>query len=113
MASLNLWHRHALAVAAVLLGAPAQGQALPNHLYDLPNVESRSVSSENPTGAKGAGGGATEGFGKDAARNLGRGWKISPAREIKAGETMSIADLAGEGVIRHMWMTPAFKPPSS
>jgi hypothetical protein len=113
VASSKVWRCYALAVAAALLGAPAQGQALPKHLYDLTNVESRSVSAENPTGGKGAGGGATEGFGKDAARNLGRGWKISPAREIKAGQMMSIADLAGEGVIRHIWMTPAFKPPSS
>ena len=113
MVSSNVWRRYALAVAAVLFAAPAVGQAPLKHLYDLPNLESRSVSAENPTGGKAAGGGATEGFGKDAARNLGRGWKISPAREIKAGQTMSIADLAGEGVIRHMWMTPAFKPPSS
>ena len=101
----------ALAAMAFLLGSPAQGQR-PPHLYDLPDVESRSISAENPTGGKGAGGGATEGFGKDAAEQLGRGWKISPATEIRPGQTIRVADLAAEGVIRHIWMTPAFRPPS-
>lgn len=113
MATPRVRFRYALAIAAVLAGTAGHAQVQTKPLYDLTNVESRSVSAENPTGGKGAGGGATEGFGKDAAKSLGRGWKISPAKEIKAGETMSIADLAGAGVIRHIWMTPAFKPPSA
>ena len=44
----------------------------------------RSVSPENPTGAKGAGGAATQGTGAVAARDLGTGWKVSPSIEIPA-----------------------------
>jgi Protein of unknown function (DUF2961) len=66
---------------------------------------SRSVSPENPTGGKGAGGGATEGTGAHAARDLGRGWKVSPSIEIGAGSVARLADLEGPGVIRHMWIT--------
>lgn len=112
MIALAARQRAALAAAALAFGGPARSQALPHHLYDLTKVESRSVSAENPTGDKGAGGGATEGFGKDAAKHLGRGWKVSPATEIKAGQMIQVADLTGEGVIRHIWMTPAFRPPS-
>jgi hypothetical protein len=69
------------------------------------SAQSRSVSPENPTGGKGAGGGATEGTGAHAARDLGRGWKVSPSIEIGAGEVATLADIGGPGVIRHIWMT--------
>ena len=65
----------------------------------------RSVSPENPTGAKGCGGAATEGTGAAAARELGPGWKISPSVEIPAGSTAVLADIAGPGTIRHIWLT--------
>ena len=45
----------------------------------LSDAETRSISAENPTGAKGRGGMATEGTGAQAARELGQGWKVSPA----------------------------------
>jgi len=66
---------------------------------------SRSVSPENPTGSKGAGGGATTGTGAVPGRGLGRGWKISPSLEVDPGTTVTLADIAGPGVVRHMWMT--------
>lgn len=96
----------------LLTPAYADGQVPAARLYELRDVESRSISAENPTGAKGAGGAATEGFGKDAAKHLGRGWKISPATEIKAGQVLQIADISGSSVLRHVWMTHAFRPPS-
>jgi hypothetical protein len=68
---------------------------------------SRSCSAENPTGAKGAGGMATEGTGARAASLLGRGWKVSPSIEIAPGETATLADIAGPGTIRHIWCTTA------
>lgn len=71
----------------------------------LNDIESRSISAENFKGEKGAGGMATEGFGANSAKDLGQGWKISPAIEIEPGETAEIADIDGPGVIRHMWMT--------
>jgi hypothetical protein len=106
MIGLTVRQRLVLALAPLLFAVQAEA----HHLYDLTNVESRSVSAENPTGEKGAGGGATEGFGKDSAKHLGRGWKISPAVKIKAGQTVPVADLGGQGVIRHIWMTAGFSP---
>ena len=41
----------------------------------LSSGRTRSVSAENFSGGKGAGGAATEGTGAAAARDLGRGWK--------------------------------------
>ena len=34
-----------------------------------------------------------------------RGWKISPCLPIKSGETVTLMDHDGPGVIRHMWIT--------
>lgn len=110
MMIISVCRRWAIAAAAGFLSAASQAQAPPGHLYQLGNVESRSVSAENPTGGKGAGGGATEGIGKDAAKSLGRGWKISPATAINPGQTIQVADLADQGVIRHIWMTAGFSP---
>jgi len=72
----------------------------------LSKAKSRSISPENFTGEKGKGGMATEGTGKQAARDLGRGWKISPSVRIKPGETFNMADIQGPGVIQQMWVTP-------
>lgn len=71
----------------------------------LTSGRSRAVSPENPAGAKGAGGAAIRGTGAAAARDLGTGWKISPSIEIPAGERVTLADIAGPGVIRHFWLT--------
>lgn len=76
------------------------------NLSRLSNAQTRSISPENMTGAKGAGGMATEGLGAESARDLGRGWKISPAVRIGPGETFTLADIAGPGAIQQIWMTP-------
>ncbi|MEN6478520.1 MAG: glycoside hydrolase family 172 protein [Anaerolineales bacterium] len=76
------------------------------NLSRLSNAQTRSISPENTTGAKGAGGMATEGLGAESARDLGRGWKISPAVRIGPGETFTLADIAGPGAIQQIWMTP-------
>lgn len=78
-------------------------------LTTILDAESRSISPENFTGAKGGGGKATEGTGKDKARDLGHGWKISPSIEIAAGETREIALIDGPGLIEQIWMTPTGK----
>ncbi|HAX43338.1 MAG TPA: DUF2961 domain-containing protein [Bryobacteraceae bacterium] len=77
-----------------------------HNLHRLSSAETRSISPENFTGAKGRGGMATEGTGKNAARNLGQGWKISPSVRIKGGETFTLAEIDGSGAIQHIWMTP-------
>lgn len=76
------------------------------NLYRLSKAKTRSISAENFTGEKGMGGMATEGTGKNAARELGQGWKISPAVKIAAGETFTVAEIEGPGAIQQIWMTP-------
>ncbi len=75
------------------------------NLSRLSNAETRSISAENPTGAKGQGGMAIPEAGKGAARELGQGWKVSPCISVPAGQTVTLADVAGPGAIQHIWMT--------
>jgi hypothetical protein len=62
------------------------------------SLDSRAITFENPTGARGAGG-----------TSYG-GRKGSPSRRIEAGERVVLADIEGPGTIRHIWMT---FPPAS
>jgi hypothetical protein len=71
----------------------------------LSNAQSRSISPENFTGGKGQGGMAVDGAGASAARDLGRGWKVSPLITIKPGENRELADIHGSGAIQHIWAT--------
>lgn len=79
-----------------------------SNLYQLSDAQTRSISPENPTGEPGKGAMATleNGSARNAARDLGQGWKVNPYIVIKPGETYTIADIAGPGAIQHIWMTP-------
>ena len=70
----------------------------------ITNAQTRSLSAENPTGAKGKGGMATEGLGASAARDLGQGWKVSPAVKIGPGRTFVVGKIDGPGQITQIWM---------
>jgi hypothetical protein len=78
-------------------------------LFRLVDAETRSISAENPDGARA--GGAKAAPGDDphctaAASVLGRGWKVRPClRNLLPGQTVTIADVEGPGVIQHIWMT--------
>ena len=76
------------------------------NLSRLSDAQTRSLSAENFDGAKGRGGMATEGTGSQPARDLGKGWKVSPSVRIKSGETFTMADIDGPGAIQQMWLTP-------
>jgi hypothetical protein len=73
------------------------------------DAETRSVSAENPTGERAGGAAAAPGDDRhctEAARRLGRGWKVRPClRDIAPGETVLLADLEGPGVVQHLWCT--------
>ena len=87
---------------------------LPNFgLGTLPlmmDAETRLISPENPTGEKGKGGMAIPDPGNPnlpfskAAEHLGQGWKVSPFIKPKSGETVTIMDVNGPGMIQHIWM---------
>jgi len=76
-----------------------------NNLWELSDAETRSISPENFTGERGAGGAAEDGPAAEQARGLGRGWKLSPYVRIGAGAEFTLADIEGPGVIQHMWFT--------
>lgn len=56
-------------------------------------LDCRSISFENPTGARGGGGTAAGGR------------KGAPNRRIAPGETVVLAGIDGPGRVRHIWMT--------
>src|ERR1700682_2678502 len=77
------------------------------NLSRLSHARSRSISPENFTGEKGAGGMSTDGPAANAARGLGQGWKVSPYVIIQPGRPFTLADIEGSGAIQQIWMTLA------
>ena len=95
------------------VATPTHGAVLSTGLGGLPLLEpwvTRSVSAENPTGEKGKGARAVPDLGDrdlpfaSVAQDLGQGWKVSPFIKPKAGETVTIMDVSGPGVIQHIFM---------
>jgi len=78
------------------------------NLSRLSNAKTRSISTENPTGEPGKGGTATleQGSARNAARDLGQGWKVNPFVVIEPGQTYTMAEITGSGAIQHIWITP-------
>ena len=74
-----------------------------NNLTLKKDIRSFSVSPENPTGKKGEGGKATleNGSAAYAARELGVGWKVNPYIVLEPEKTATLADVKGEGSIKH------------
>jgi len=78
----------------------------------LSHAQTRSISGENRTGGKGAGGRESPkpdpqtGVPTGCARELGRGWKVHPCDNIAPGQTFVLADIEGPGCIQQIWMTP-------
>ncbi|MBI4977294.1 MAG: DUF2961 domain-containing protein [Spirochaetes bacterium] len=75
------------------------------NLSRLSSAKTRSLSPENPTGEKGKGAMAVNPDHRPS-QGLGQGWKVRPCVGIKAGETLTIADIDGPGAIQQIWMTP-------
>ncbi|MDR3269551.1 MAG: DUF2961 domain-containing protein [Tannerella sp.] len=110
-------------ITALFLSVPVVAQNYPydgldnnmGNLYRLSNAQTRSISAENFSGAKGKGGMAdlkdkelrNAANASNAARDLGQGWKVNPYIVINAGETITLAEIDGPGAIQHMWMTPS------
>ena len=79
-----------------------------DNLFEIQDgVLSRSISAENQTGEKGKGGMADipeEQKAFHPARDLGRGWKVSPNIPIPAGKETVLCNIEGEGMIKHIWI---------
>ena len=70
----------------------------------LSDAETRSISAENPAGERG--GGAKEVPDEwNPASTLGPGWKVRPCITLQPGTTTTLADVAGPGVVQHVWIT--------
>lgn len=76
-----------------------------SNLSLLSDAQTRSISPENFTGEKGRGGMA-QAPETGPARDLGRGWKVSPNISIASGEERVVAEIEGAGAIQQIWMTP-------
>ena len=90
------------------------------NIAKLSNAKTRMVTAENVYGEKGKGGMAEVAetpqaevvkIGQNwdgpcqAARDLGRKWKVRPCITVPAGETATIMDIEGPGVVQHVWIT--------
>lgn len=92
--ALDILRRLIFLVTLCALSSASLAQSLtPDELYK-PNVQSRLISAENPTGAPGKGG--MTGNGRKGSPNILR---------IADQSTVNLADIAGPGAIRNMWMT--------
>jgi len=98
-----------LAVATVAQSQSARDSAASLSVL-TPEVNSRQVSPENPTGEKGKGAmRAPDPTNPDlafsgAASELGQGWKVRPFIKVPAHTTTAIMDVEGPGTIKHIWM---------
>ena len=112
----NIPYLAAPIVSLFLALAPAPlraGGQMGSDLAALPLLtpaESRMVSPENPTGAKGKGAMAIPNPAdpdlafSNAAADLGQGWKVRPFVKVRPHTTITIMDVAGPGTIKHIWM---------
>ena len=85
-----------------------------NLLGGLPfqaGIVTRQISAENPTGEKGKGclwdPNPADPFlvHSGPAMKLGRGWKVHPFIRVKAGETVTLADIRGPGCLNEIFLT--------
>ncbi len=98
----------------LISGCKTNNSFIKSGLTELPlldNTQTRSISAENMTGAKGMGGMAIPDPSESkpaasarAADSLGQGWKVRPFLRVNAGETVTLMDVDGPGTIQHIWM---------
>ncbi|MCX6225798.1 MAG: DUF2961 domain-containing protein [Bacteroidia bacterium] len=99
---------------SLIAGCKRDGALYQSGLPGLPLLdgsETRSISAENLTGEKGKGGMAVPNPSEAkpaasarAADSLGQGWKVKPFLRVNAGETVTLMDVEGPGMIQHIWM---------
>lgn len=111
------WAQDASAPATGTAPIATLPQGLNFGLGGLPlitDAKTRSISAENPTGEKGKGAMVKPGDPNQrnwsATAHLGKGWKTRPFLFPKAGETVTLMDVAGPGVIQHIWIVPGELP---
>ncbi len=82
-----------------------------SRLYTLSGVTTRQISGENPTGEKGSAcrwipdSRNPETPDSYAAEKLGKGWKVHPFLRAEAGQTVTLAEIEGPGIINELFLT--------
>ena len=67
-------------------------------------AETRAITAENPTGARG-GGAHSVPPPHYGASEMGKGWKAKPCVSLLPRQVTTIAEIEGPGVIQHIWFT--------
>lgn len=94
--------RYMLLPILLLIAAGAMAQLQPTPLYEMrEDVQTRWISFENPTGAKGAGGQANSGA------------KGAAFISIPAKQEITLMDVDGPGMIHRMWFTISNRTPKT
>lgn len=75
-------------------------EAVLNPCFVDERIDSRSVSPENPTGERSAGG-------------MSHAGRKVPGRTLSPGEKVILADIKGPGTLRHIWMALPWGRPES
>ena len=77
-----------------------------NQLAAIRHHQLVSISPENLDGTKGRGGAmpVEQGSSKEAARDLGTGWKVNPRMFIEPHQTLTLADVKDQGEITQIWL---------
>jgi hypothetical protein len=76
-----------------LAASPSPAQPASDSLYRMQDVETRWISPENPTGARGAGG------------RVNRGAKGAAFIVVAPGASVDLADIRGAGIINRLWIS--------
>lgn len=71
----------------------------------LGDFETRSISAENPNGERAGGAKEVPDTKQGPARELGKPWKVRPCITLDAGSLTTLADIKGQGMIQHIWIT--------
>ena len=106
---MGFWRVISSGAAMLGLASAAAAQPTPGlqNLFLITDATSRQIGPENLTGEPGMGARTElrDGSARAAAKDLGRGWKVNPYIVIKPGQTFTLGDAKGPGVIHHIWMT--------
>jgi hypothetical protein len=102
MKKLIVFSQFIILISCFSSNSHAQDDEGINNLYSFrKNVEPRWASFENPTAGKGTGG------------KLNKGAKGRPYEKIEPGETKTLLDVKGSGVINRIWITLSERDPVS
>jgi hypothetical protein len=100
-----------LLVVSLLGAVPAGAQQDPSDitglggLMHLPSAETRSITPDNPTGERGGGSRVHDATAAGQATEPGGSRSSRPYVWVQPGESFTLGEVDGPGVIQHIWMS--------